>query len=362
MDENYPHNSFVYYVKASSGSDSNDGLTDTTAFETIEKALSFLNNGSPDVKMFIEEPGDYTINGFDWVGCAVHIIAKVNGVNIVIDTGASSFALYNVHLNIRSDAGVLTMKGDTFHLDNSDIVAQNVVIEQDFNLYGSSARFEQCSIKEIFAKNSTIDFEETDINNTDPNRTPLEMYNTNFHLKGEWTIANLSSAGIVPFIYAAGGQLSMESGFFNTIANKYTYTWELHESILNISAERYLEGSQIAASRVLNESAVVTAKSISGKDGIVYESGWSGTNIVLKKTANDCILSGFFTKTSNIADGNDICTLPAGFRPDDNYYSSVASGTSGKTARVDVGTDGIVTIRDPSSSMTTAVFQIQFFI
>jgi hypothetical protein len=362
---NYPHTSFFYYVKGSSGSDSNDGLTPSTAFQTIEKALSFYNDGTSDLRMCLAEAGDYTITGTNFVGgTSLHIIATVADVNIVFDANANSFAFYNHHLNIYGvDASNrLTLKGDTFHFDSSDIVAHYVDFEQKFRLFGSCGRFDNCGITELYGENATVNLDETDILNTDPSITPITLINSTTKTKGEHTVANLSSTGTVPLFYVAGGQLSMESGFFSTLTNKYTYAWELHEASVILTQARYDTGALVGANIALNDASVVSAVGGDAIGDVTTEAGWSiGASSHLYKSGNSVVLSAFLTKSSSIADGNDMVTLPAGYRPVGTTYSAAASGTAGKTARVDIGIDGVVTIRDPSSSMTTAVFQIVFF-
>lgn len=361
----YNDGSFRYYVKASAGSDSNDGLTSGTAFQTLEKALSFYNEGTTDLRIYLAEAGTYTLEGTNFSsGVALHLSSTVSGVTLNLDVNASSFAFYNNHLNISGvdTSNRLVITGDTFHLDNADVVFQFTNIAQDFNLYGSTCRMESCGFKEIYAVNSSIYALATDVTNTDPARTPVTLINSNYNSIGTWTVSNLSGAGSVPFFIASGSRISMESGFLNTIANKYTYAWELHETILMITSTRYLTGTDVAASRVSNDNSKVISDPLDGTASLSYASGWSGTNAALRRGSEVAILSGVFTKTSNIASGDVICTIPAGYRPDVIYYTAAVGSTVDKQARISINNStGDVTALNPSATTTVLAFSISYF-
>jgi len=364
-DVNYTDGAFRYYVKGTTGSDSNDGLTAGTAFQTVEKALSFYNKGRVDLRMYLAEAGTYTLEGTNFVGgSALHLSSTVSGVTLNLDVNASSFAFYNVHLNISGvdTSNRLTLSGDTFHLDNSDLVAQFTNFNTDFNSYGSTIRFESCGFKEIYAINSSVYSLATNVINTDPTRVPVYLNNSMWHSLGTWTVSNLTATGTKPFFEAHGSRIAMGSGFLNSIANKYTYAWELHETEIIMSAARYLTGADIAVSRIDNDEGRVTTGPIDGVSGVSYGSGYSATSISLSKIGSICTLSGYFAKSSDVGSGDTILTIPAGWRPFETQYVGATSTVGGKTSRVDISTSGVVSTRNGSTSMSNVIFSITYFV
>ena len=96
--DNYHQYSPRYYLDGVNGSDDNDGLTEGTAFKTLEHFLELLNRGMVDIRCFIISPGIYTISKTTVEASTVHITARVAGVIIQYDGGGT---YYNSHLNFQ---------------------------------------------------------------------------------------------------------------------------------------------------------------------------------------------------------------------------------------------------------------------
>lgn len=118
---------FRYYVKKS-GNDENDGKTEDTAFQTMDKFFSLLNEGNSEIRCYITEPGVYDVscNLFNFV--ALHITGSVDGVilNFTEDDWSDGIVFYNSHINlqnltfraynegVRFESGVTTLENIVF--------------------------------------------------------------------------------------------------------------------------------------------------------------------------------------------------------------------------------------------------------
>lgn len=96
--DNYHQFSSRYYIDGVNGNDDNDGLTEATAFKTIEHFLELLNRGMSDIRCFIISAGVYTISKTTVEASTVHISASVAGVIIQYDGGGT---YYNSHINFK---------------------------------------------------------------------------------------------------------------------------------------------------------------------------------------------------------------------------------------------------------------------
>lgn len=99
---------------------------------------------------------------------------------------------------------------------------------------------------------------------------------------------------------------------------------------------------------------------------LTLSSGWSATNLALTKTGQTCVLSGYLTKTSSIANADVVMTLPSVVKPGDKWltanYALAHGGATDKTARVGIESSGTtIVVRNPSASMTNLVFCLTWF-
>jgi hypothetical protein len=120
----------TYYVKAS-GSDENDGLSKDTAFKTMDKVFSMLNNGASELRFHILEPGVYDVNYKLFCFSALHILASVDGVvlNFTDDDWGDGVVFYNCHINFQG----FTIKapGNPIRFETSYCTFENMTIETD---------------------------------------------------------------------------------------------------------------------------------------------------------------------------------------------------------------------------------------
>lgn len=100
-------------------------------------------------------------------------------------------------------------------------------------------------------------------------------------------------------------------------------------------------------------------------DDITLRAGWSKTAFSAHKVGRICMVECFVTKSSNIAHGDAIMSLPDEMMPIAGMlaatYTAAHGAATDKVARVNItltetpGT-AVIEIRNPSSSMTNAVF------
>lgn len=117
---------------------------------------------------------------------------------------------------------------------------------------------------------------------------------------------------------------------------------------------------------VLNSSAQLPTAAIgltAGADAsasLTLGTGVTITDSYLTKINNLVILTGFFAKTS-FSTGDTVCTLPVGYRPVAGLIRAAAhGGAADKTGRVEVTTNGIVIIRNPSATTNACIFTLVF--
>lgn len=88
--------------------------------------------------------------------------------------------------------------------------------------------------------------------------------------------------------------------------------------------------------------------------------GVSVTDGYLTKIGNMVYLTGYFAKTS-YSSGDTVLTLPTGYRPPNGMWRAACHGGGANlTGRVEVQSNGIVIVRNPSASMNGCIFSLVF--
>lgn len=246
----YEHTHFRYHIKGSTGNDNNDGRTANTAYKTIEKALEDYNNGSIDVRMYIDEPGEYIFSGVVLGGGgSLHISATVADVCITFKhESQENNAFYNMHLNIEgaSTNSKLTIKGNDFYFDGGTVNMTNVIINPLITVLGGYLSTDQCHIRALVARASFLRLHSTYWSNIDPNVRPFYCEDCMVRLYGTTNFANLKSTGTQPWVNAAASHFVQMHAFSNAISNKYTKAYDFDSCTFNITKSRLNSYTNIA--------------------------------------------------------------------------------------------------------------------
>ena len=156
--------SFRYYVKAS-GSDQNDGLSEATAFKTMDKFFSVLNEGASDIRCYIMEAGEYNVSANMFTFSAIHITGYVPGVvlNFVEDNWSDGIVFYNCHVNferikmkaegeqIRFESGVASLEDVTLECEkvafwDCQIECETTLNSPNISMFGCNGRIKNLTI------------------------------------------------------------------------------------------------------------------------------------------------------------------------------------------------------------------------
>lgn len=190
-------NHFRYHINGLTGDDNNDGLTSDTAFKTLEKFFS-MSSIYPELRGYIEAPGNYYVQGDQMTGVSVHLTATVSNVKIFFEgDGNGDFSVYSAHWNLAGGSGTeLTVGGAArMYFDNSSLSASYCIFNAKLRTYGSSAVIEHCSLPSFVGHCSNIRSNANNITNTDPSVDAWYLNNCVSLFYGSHTTAELTAAG-----------------------------------------------------------------------------------------------------------------------------------------------------------------------
>lgn len=145
-----------YYVDGVNGSDDNDGLTEATAFKTLEKFLDLANKVKLDVRCYIISAGTYSTPAVaSYASISIHITANVDGVILNFRTvDGRNFAFYQCHVNIQAAEGhTVTIKvnngisrTNALYFDSGSFWFVNCIFTNNVYSYGSGGHFGYCTL------------------------------------------------------------------------------------------------------------------------------------------------------------------------------------------------------------------------
>lgn len=179
LDEGIVHSHAVMptqiYIACNTGSDDNDGMSNTTPFRTMQKALNWMNRHSAAGWFNLIEPGTYTINTPRINACQMHITARAADVTIDWldnDTNSTLKAFYNCYIHLEgygeSTDPITTIfnargsaSGD-FYIEAGKMYANRINFKSNtnFGLTGADGTFMSC----IFNTSVTVGLSTSNFN------------------------------------------------------------------------------------------------------------------------------------------------------------------------------------------------------
>ena len=214
---------FRFYIDGVNGDDENDGLTQETAFKTLDRFLEEANTRS-DIRCYIISDGTYTIEKPVVAHTTIHISANTN--NVIIDT-SDEFTFYNFHLNIEN----LTFRytsNNVPHMETGSFVVNNCVIPQAIRFYDcmvsildstiNEMRFDNCR---LYMNNITIDGKAKSNYST-----PLSIVRASVgELSGTFKYEALTESNVTNILNVYGGNVNFHGSFDFTEQTGQTYNY-----------------------------------------------------------------------------------------------------------------------------------------
>lgn len=187
----YPSNIITknkrYYINSTTGNDSNDGLSDSKPFKTLQHFLDItVMQGIYDARCYITGSGTYSANIFTITACTTHISATVDNV-IVNLTNDSEYpiAFYDCHVNFDN----ITLTGPGIYFDSGSISASDCTFNCEVSSYGGYVRLLTCSITNIDAEGCFITLNKPTFTNKYSGATMLELDNCTLEIIGRVSYA-----------------------------------------------------------------------------------------------------------------------------------------------------------------------------
>lgn len=216
------------YIDGVNGNDDNDGLTEFTAWKTMQKFFNMLVNGYTDIRCHIISSGIYTVAGNAFPSCALHIIAD-SGVDatLLFSVSNATVVFYDSHINFQNikigQAEVteyrIAFENCSIGLDNVEFTTTDRV---DFN--GCAMNITNLTARVLQLERSTGTINGLTITNTDNTRNAIVCnWCSGLRLYGQFNFADLIDTGTKGALFSA--TYSVVNLMFTfpvtPIANKY---------------------------------------------------------------------------------------------------------------------------------------------
>lgn len=239
-----------FFVDGVNGNDNNDGKTQSTAFKTIDKALSELNNGTVSINIKICSDGVYTSSMFNnLANCSVHIYGLTSNVTLKIqpDFNAGGLIWYQCRLHfenilLQSTLPIACDSCNWFNtnnviLDFPDIRINGGEFQDDGTLTLRGKYFQ-------FNNGATGLFQNVIVENTDPDTRAIFniINNAIVTFRGNFIVSALSSQQQADngFIYVNTAQLNLRrSTIENLTLNNYNRFLTIVDSTLFADLVQY---------------------------------------------------------------------------------------------------------------------------
>ena len=156
----YKKNTFVsIYLNASSGEDTNDGLTTTTPVKTLERAFELGLLKGNEFRIGITDSSNYTLAARTVTGICIHIFAP-DGCYPTITF--NQLAFYNCHINFQGTAtnsGITILCTDStngWYTDNSYSIFKKCNINSVYKQNGGNLEIEDCTLHDVKVNHADV--------------------------------------------------------------------------------------------------------------------------------------------------------------------------------------------------------------
>lgn len=261
-----------FYVDGVNGDDNNDG-SNSHPFKTLEKALLKANDGYANLSIGILSSGTYPVSQYNNLTyLSLHIYGYA--ANIIIDFTRTDFTTYGLHLNVRGNNGVMTIRGASggFHFESGQLYAESIYFNFDMRIIGTNCHFIDCEFDNINVSESNLVFNGSlKFHNAQNVAVVCRIAGgtTSFY-HSSITLDDAPSNGVT-FIQCHGGVVAgfqnAAASFSTDLNNKYQYGLRSYNAVIAIYAVRLVSFSKIANTRMTQNAGTITAaKSILGSN------------------------------------------------------------------------------------------------
>lgn len=231
---------YVYhYIDGVNGNDNNDGLTQGTAFKTVDRFLELLNTEANDIRCQIISAGTYNITKNVVSGANIHIQGAVDGITLhfAIDHNGQ---WYGFHYNL-NNVTVTVAEGYRIYFEQSTVTLTDVVMDNDdLRFYGCNLDISGTTFKTVTFYFSKGDLSNVSVSNTDPTQNAISIARGSvIHFTAGITAAELSSPGTNNYLVnATNSVLFLETVPNSGLTNYYYYALRITNCIVVVTTSR----------------------------------------------------------------------------------------------------------------------------
>ena len=221
-----------YYINNTTGDDNYDGLTEATAFKTINKFLSMSDQFSQIAGHFVHS-GDYEATGFDTItDCDIRMFGDVSDVTIIMpgrgDDEGMGINILNSHFRVES-ANLVVKNGA--RVDGNLIGVNTVINLSDVNFengtvecYGGEFNCVRTNLQRMICHNSFVRIHHAYIMNTDPDINAYTFANCTVEMRSSCTTEPLTADSETnAVIKATGSHIAIMTTFISDTTSGHRY-------------------------------------------------------------------------------------------------------------------------------------------
>lgn len=154
-----------YYVDGTNGDDTNDGLTENTAFQTLAPIWQKVKEGNMEIRFDLAGGNTYQWEPYVINDLIIHMGAYGTGDVTIQAPSNEQVAFYNCHLNCQGTASnTIYWTGPTeMYFDSGTAELRYLDINYNLGFWGAGARVRNSNIHDIKAHDSNLWFESCNI-------------------------------------------------------------------------------------------------------------------------------------------------------------------------------------------------------
>lgn len=236
------HNRMTYYIDASGGDDSNDGLTQATAFKTFDRFMQQAEIYSA-LHGRIVSAGNYVYSYNEIANIDLDIQATVSGVVLTLTSNPTDnrFTFYNGRINIYGAYGVsvpMELRLDTdgiIYMVGCTSAIHDLNLFNQLRVYGGEIWLENVGVYKLYSRNSFVRMSAGSVRNNDTDASAIRLLNCTACFLSGITVESLSeqAASGISLLSAIGGVLTLIGEAFNiTAQSNYDHGIELAYGVM----------------------------------------------------------------------------------------------------------------------------------
>ena len=181
-----------YYVDGVNGNDENDGLSAGTAFKTIAKWLSLINDkGLTEIRCYIQSAGVYEVPYSTFNGVSMHITGNASGIILKL---SSNTAFYHGHYNL--DNLEFECQDDNTHFEGCSVAISSVKFSKYISFISGFVGINTLTCPKVLLRGINGQINHINITGTAANQVAIAAdMGSNLRIFGNQTFAALEEPG-----------------------------------------------------------------------------------------------------------------------------------------------------------------------